>query len=333
MNTGLKHECKQRFALGINYAWHNFAADFGGIAAWNQKSISQSPETFSTEIAEMANNGVSVIRWWLFPDFRGDGVTFDASGNPTGISDTTKADIAKALELAETHDVYLVLTIFSFDNFRPQRDDGGITIRGMSPMVTDATRRAALVNNIVRPVAKAAASCANANRLLGWDVINEPEWAITATGNHDQDFTPNSELTTVPLADMKSLITESIAALREETPNAMTSVGWAAAKWAWAFTDVDDDFHQPHIYAWVNKYWPYTWTPAKLGYTDGKPVVMGEYYLMQMPFETSDTFDQIMNSWWTNGYSGAWSWQYTENKSSLNLIKSFADAKGCQAGF
>ncbi len=335
LSSGLSLECKKRFALGINYAWHEFASDFGGIAAWNKKSISQSPSTYSTEMAQMAQNGVSVIRWWMFPDFRGDGIVFDASGNPKGISATVQADITQALELAETNDLYLVFTIFSFDNFRPDRVDSGINIRGVAPMVKDATRRATLINNIVRPVAKAAAASPRANRLLGWDVINEPEWAIAAVGNAPggQDFSPNSELTAVTLTEMKALINESITALREETPKAQTSVGWAAAKWSWAFPDVDVDFHQPHIYAWVNKYWPYTTTPDKLGYPAGKPVVMGEYFLTQMPFETSDTYDQIMTSWWSTGYAGAWSWQFIENQSSLGLIKAFADKKGCQAGF
>jgi len=334
MVTGITYACKQRFALGINYAWHNFAGDFGGIPTWSQLGVSQSAATYSAEMAQMAANGVAVIRWGMVPDFRGAGVEFDASDNPTGLSVTATADIVKALELAEANDLYLVLTIFSFDNFRPDRVDAGIRIRGMSPMVTNATRRAALVNNIVRPAARAVAGSPNAHRLLGWDVINEPEWAITATGSAPggQDFDPNSELTAVSLSDMKALINESIAALREETPNALTSVGWAAAKWSWAFEDVNVHFHQPHIYGWVNQYWPYTLTPAALGYT-GKPVVMGEFYLMQMPFETSDTFSQILTSWWNNGYAGAWPWQFNEQQGNLGLIKAFADAQGCSAGF
>ncbi|MBN2196408.1 MAG: hypothetical protein JW751_26590 [Polyangiaceae bacterium] len=187
---------------------------------------------------------------------------------------------------------------------------------------------------VVRPAISAVAASPNARRLLGWDVINEPEWAVAATGTAPggQDFSPNSELTAVSLADMTALITESIAVLREETPDALTSVSWAAAKWSWAFTDVDVDFQQPHIYAWVNDYWPYTSTPAELGYP-GKPVVMGEFHLMQMPFESNDTFGEILSSWWETGYAGAWSWQFIEQQASLGLIQAFADEKGCPAGF
>jgi hypothetical protein len=334
MPSGLTHNCMKRFALGINYAWHNFAGDFGGISAWNQRGVSGDASTYSNEMAQMAENGVSVIRWWMFPDFRGDGVVFDGAGDASGLSATAEADIEKALELADQHGLHLVLTLFSFDNFRPTRTDSGITIRGITPMVTDATRRTALIDNVVRRAARVAAQSPYAHRLLGWDVINEPEWAIEPGGNapNGGEFTPNDELDSVPLATMVTFINEASRALRQETPDASVSVGWAAAKWAWAFEDVDIDFHQPHIYGWVNDYWPYTTPAAELGYSN-KPIVMGEFHLGQMPFDTQDTFQQILDSWWANGYAGAWPWQYIEQQSNLSLIRAFAEDKGCSAGF
>jgi hypothetical protein len=338
MPTGLSYACAQRFALGINYAWHNFAADFGGVAAWNAKSISQDPNPIDADLAAMHAAGVSVIRWWVFPDFRGDGVTFDGAGDPTGISTTAVADVGKALELAAKNDVYVVLTIFSFDDFRPDRTESGLFIRGMSPMVSSSTRRAKLTENVVRPLARAAAQSDNAVRLLGWDVINEPEWAVRADGNAPggQDFTPNSELMTVTLDEMKSLIDESAAVLKQETPTSLTSVGWAAAKWAWAFGDVTSiDFNQPHIYGWVDQYWPYTQTPAELGYGT-RPTVMGEFFLRPMPFSDGGdnaAFADIVGSWWDHGYAGAWAWQFADERQNLSLIQSFKAQKGCQAGF
>jgi hypothetical protein len=334
MPSGLSHACAQRFALGINYAWHNFAGDFGGIAEWGQSGVSQAPGPVDSELAAMRAAGVSVIRWWVFPDFRGDGVAFDGSGDPSGLSPTALADIDKALELAADNDLHVVFTVFSFDNFRPDRDEAGLTVRGIVPMISNAARRSRVLDNIVRPLARAAAASAHSDHLLGWDVINEPEWAIAPTGNAPggQDFTPNGELTTVPLATMKDFIREAVAVLNEETPDALTSVGWAAAKWAWAFQDVDVDFNQPHIYGWVDQYWPYTLAPSELGYPD-RPTVMGEFALASMPFGTSASMGQILESWWADGYAGAWAWQYADGASGLPLIQSFADQKGCPAGF
>jgi hypothetical protein len=209
-------------------------------------------------------------------------------------------------------------------------------IRGMAPMVSSATRRKKLVDGVVRPLAHAAATSPDADRLLGWDIINEPEWAVAATGNAPggQDFTPNTELTTVSLADMKALISESAAALKQEFPASLTSAGWAAAKWAWAFSDVTLDFDEPHIYGWVDQYWPYTKSPAELGYTK-RPVVMGEFFLASMPFSDGGdnaSIAQILESFWDDGYAGAWPWQYNEQPGST-LMQSFASTKGCAAGF
>ncbi len=335
VTAGLTHACVSRFALGINYAWNNFGADFGGLSAWGQNGVSAASADVAADLNHMGANGAKVVRWWMFPDFRGDGVVFDGAGDPSGLSTTAKTDILTALDLAEAAGVELVLTIFSFDNFRPTRSEGEVQIRGMSPMVTDAGRRAKLVSNVVTQIAQTAATSPNLHRLLGWDIINEPEWAVSAEAGAppSNQFEPNSELSAVTLSQMKALINESAAALKAATPGAQVSVGWAAAKWAWAFSDVTAvDFHQPHIYGWVNTYWPYTSTPAALGYT-GKPTVMGEYYLTAMPFENSTTFNQIVTSWFDNGYAGAWSWQYNENASNIGLIKTFADAKGCSVDY
>jgi len=344
LGTGLPHACRQRFALGVNFAWRNFAGDFGGVPQWNQQPISQASATYDGDLAAMRAHGASVVRWWMFPDFRGAGILFDANGDPTGISDTTRADIHKALELAAKNDLHLVLTIFSFDNFRPDRQEGGLLIRGIQPIVSSPARRTNLVETVVRQVARTAAQSPHVSHLLGWDLINEPEWAIAPESgvSLSTNFTPLLDVKPVPLADMKALLGEMLPVLASETPSALKSVGWAAAKWNWAFGDVTGvDFHQPHIYAWVNLGWPYTSTPAQLGYGD-KPTVIGECYLKEAPFSPLSTpFSSIANTFYSNGYAGMWAWDfYSGNVADppdasfdLDLVKSFADQKGCQATF
>ncbi|HXX70132.1 MAG TPA: hypothetical protein VEK07_23335, partial [Polyangiaceae bacterium] len=110
--SGLKHGCEQRFALGVNYAWFNFATDFGGLSAWGEVGVNENPSQYDSDLTAMHANGASAVRWWIFPDFRGDGVTFDSSGAPSGITSAAIADIQEALALAAKDDVYLVFTIF-----------------------------------------------------------------------------------------------------------------------------------------------------------------------------------------------------------------------------
>jgi hypothetical protein len=340
MASGLSAACEQRFALGVNYAWHDFGADFGGLEQWSLGGVSGSQDAVSSELQQMKTNGVSVVRWWMFPDFRGDGVQFDANDDPTGLSAEAVSDIQAALSLAKANGLYIVFTVLSFDGFRPTKTDSGIQIRGITQLVQDPARRGKLVDNVVRAAAKAAADSPDADRLLGWDVINEPEWAVQATGSNDQDFSPNDELDPVSLDDMKALINESLTALEQETPSALRSVGWAAAKWSWAFSDVTNvNFNQPHIYGWVNQYWPYTQKPSELGYPD-KPTVFGEFYLLDMPFSDSGDqtpFGELLDTWYTNGYAGAWAWAYSDDSSAgpdgLTMIKTFADSKGCSVAF
>ena len=341
---GLMHACKERFALGINYAWRDFGTDFGGLEAWSLGGISGNVDAYNQDIANMKANGATAIRWWMFPDLRGDGLELDEAGVPTGISAQVIADIEKALELAQHHDIYLVLTLFSFDAFRPSRTEGDIEVPGISALVESEAGRTALVENVVTQIAQAVAGSPYASRLLGWDVINEPEWAIEATGSapNGADFTPNDELDAVPLADMKAFIDAALTALETETPGALRSVGWAAAKWAWAFEDLTNvDFNQPHIYAWVNDYWPYTTAPDELGYPD-KPVVMGEFYLIDGPFDAeTPSFDTVLSSWYDAGYAGAWPWQYYDGCIAkpgtegldMTLIAAFAEKQGCSVRF
>ncbi|MEI9952339.1 MAG: hypothetical protein WDO74_25975 [Pseudomonadota bacterium] len=208
-----------------------------------------------------------------------------------------------------------------------------MVVRGLTGLVNTPARRAKLIANVVKPFAHAAATSAHAGRLIGWDIVNEPEWAIKPSAQNSQDFAPNDDLEPVSLADMKALITEAAAVLKQETPTAFTSVGWAAAKWSWAFTDLALDVNQPHIYGWVNQYWAYTLTPDKLGYPSTRPTIMGEFFLQSMPFADNTAFGQILETWWTQGYAGAWPWHHFEQAANLPLLKAFADSKGCQATF
>ena len=65
--NGIAFACKKRFALGINYAWRNFGADFGGLAAWSIQGVAAAPAEYLADLKEMKAAGASVIRWWVAP--------------------------------------------------------------------------------------------------------------------------------------------------------------------------------------------------------------------------------------------------------------------------
>jgi len=300
-------ELKESFSYGINYAWKNYSGDFGGISAWAMQGVAGDSATFEEELNDMASNGIEVVRWWVWPEFWTDAVTFDANGAPNPLGQQAIDDALKALELVDNAGMRVMFCLFSFDGFRPTRADFGITMTGIHDIVIDDSRRAALMTNIVEPLAAAFAESPHLDALHSWDVINEPEWAMTGANKYGgDDFEPDHELEPVSHDQMETFIGDTIKVLRRETPDIPVTIGSAAVKWMGAWKNTDIDFYQPHIYDWVNDYWPYSSSPEELGFGD-KPMIMGEY-----PVEGLDDADHptMLQSWFDNGYAGALGWDY-----------------------
>ena len=43
-------ELKEQFSFGINYAWKNYAGDFGGITGWGKQGVAADPEAYRAEL-------------------------------------------------------------------------------------------------------------------------------------------------------------------------------------------------------------------------------------------------------------------------------------------
>jgi uncharacterized repeat protein (TIGR02543 family) len=338
--NGLTWECRKRFALGTNWAWHNFAADFGGISAWNQSGVSQNASAYQNDLAAMKAKKAGVIRWWMFPRFWSSGISFDANDVPQGVGGSLIADVQEGLELAEQADAYLVLTLFSFDNFKPTAEESGIHTPGLQPMVLDASKRRKLLDNVIAPIAAAVEASPYRKRVLAWDMINEPEWAMTGPNPYGNDpFEAQSGLQAVTHSQMVTFLNELAAALRAHS-SAQLTLGAAAIKWGTAWTHLDLDFYQLHYYDWVYEWYPYgTVTLQSQGLTD-KPVVMGEFPnagLSAIPSKNlpARTASQFASDLLDHGYAGALSWSYTDTSfpwSSLDL-ETFGNAHACETSF
>jgi hypothetical protein len=330
---GITWGCQTRFMYGTNYAWRSFGTDFGGVSSWGYAGISGNPGPFSDQIAQMKANGVSVIRWWMFPRFLTDTIQWGSDGAPSGISQTLVADVQKALELAAQHDVYLMLTPFSFDNFRPTTTENGVYSRSLAPMVRNAALRQKLVDNLLGPIADAIAQSPHKDRLVAWDIINEPEWAMTGPSLHgDPAFPAQGGLDLVTHQEMQDFVKAAGQVLRRS--GALISVGGAAIKWPKAWSQSDLDFYQFHYYDWVYQNFPYqTVTLESVGVTD-KPVVMGEFPSKGLsasgglPARTAAQFSQDLMA---KGYAGTLSWAFTDGSFPFDAgsTKAFADANGC----
>ncbi|WP_437955211.1 endo-1,4-beta-glucanase [Sorangium sp. So ce119] len=335
---GVEIDCRRRFMYGVNYAWRDFGADFGGQTRWSQAGISGKKNQVLADLQDMRAHGVDVVRWWIYPRFYGDQITFDGQGNPTGLGGTSVQDIQAALELADQAEVNVMFTLFSFDGFykTTHNPPSGLSVWSMGPIVADASRRARLIENVVTPIAQTVASSPHRHRMLAWDVINEPEWAMTGPSLYGGDPAfegDSSKFDLVTHQQMEALAKESAAVLRGET-GAPVSVGSAAIKWGQAWTHADVDFYQVHMYGWVNEWYPYNKPLSEYGLTD-KPVVMGEFPSNMDGMNV--TYDRFVSDLYELRYAGALSWSITDTNfpwsSAKSATKAFADQHPCETRY
>jgi hypothetical protein len=336
---GLEVGCETRFLYGVNYAWKNWVADFGGVSVWGQKGVSQNQSAIMPDLMDMHDSGVDVIRWWMLQKLEGDAVTFDSSGTPTGTGGTLVADIQAALSLAATVGVHYNFTIFSFDDFAPSGPDNGATIHGMADIVTDDTKRAALMN-VVKTVAQTVEASPDKDRVVSWDIINEPEWAISDSDPYgDMAFSPNTNETAVTFAQMETFVSDTVKTLHANS-SAPVTVGGAAVKWAQAWSRVGLDFYTFHMYDWVNQYFPFDKSIASYGVM-GKPTVMGEFPLAGLAAVNGNpaiSLDSMLTMLPTLGYAGAMPWAVDDTccgswSTTKATIQSFAASHMCQTHY
>jgi len=336
---GVTVGCKKRFMYGVNYAWANFGNDFGGLATWNQPGVAGAKAARTTDMTDMANNGVDVIRWWMFPQLGSDAIKLDGSKTPTGLGTTVVSDINAALSIAAQLNVHIKLTLFSFDSFWADYTVNGVPFPSLQPMVTDATKRAALIANVIVPIAKAVAASPDKDRMIAWDVINEPEWSITGTDPYgDPAFEPTTTgsdgkvMAPVSYTQMETFVKEVVTALHANS-TAPVTVGGAAVKWAKAWSQVGLDFYDFHWYGWVDQYYSHKNTPAYYKVSD-KPVVVGEFPLIPSGDKTGLSFGGIsygtfINDLVTAGYAGAQGWSFSDAAFGWSTAK--ADVKAWQS--
>jgi hypothetical protein len=338
---GVTVNCKKRFSYGVNYAWSSFAGDFGGIPSWSQKGVAADKAARTTDLTDMKNNGVDVVRWWMFPDLGGDGIKLDSSKTPSGIGSTLVDDINAALDIAAQLDIHIKLTLFSFDSFWNEFTDSGITFPSLQPIAIDATKRAALIKNVVIPIAKAVESSPNKDRMIAWDVINEPEWSITGSDPYgDQAFDPNTggsnnkTMATVTFAQMETFVKDIVTALHGAS-SAQVTVGSAAVKWAKAWSQVGLDFYDFHWYGWVDQYFPHTKTPTDYK-VDDKPVVVGEFPLNPSSDTTGQafgniTYGKLIDDFLAAGYAGTQGWAFSDTSAAFSWASGKANVKAWAA--
>ena len=287
------------YLQGTNYPWHGYGTDFGANA-WGVSGVhtTASYNAIDADFAAMAAEGVHSTRWWVFSDGRA-GITFDSAGMPSGIDSNVFPDLDAAVQIAAKHNIYLDLVLLDFTWMQDPQTSSGVQLGGHANVINTTTGQQDLINNVFVPVFKRYGSNP---MVVSWEVMNEPEWAITDDGSvHTNISQPSS------LANFQAFTSAVANAVHTNTKSYVT-VGEAAMKWASQWKGLGLDYYEIHYYDWMNPF-PntnlYGATASSLGLD--APVVVGEFPAAN---STTANMQQYLDTWFNNGYAGAWSWSY-----------------------
>ena len=155
--------------------------------------------------------------------------------------------------------------------------------------------------------------------ILSWELMNEPEWAISDLPSG----AVNANMNPVTMQQFWSFASSASSVIHFYTPDLVT-VGSAALKWNKVWTDsfaanrglpqLHLDFYQTHYYQWMDccstndsVLGTTTWSPltqkvSTLGLD--KPIVVGEVHT------PTGMGGAMLDTILANGYAGVWGWSY-----------------------
>jgi hypothetical protein len=331
------------FLSGVNMPWsyydsngdgisESYGSDFGTVEEWNDFNTFDS-DHIEEVFEELNRNGVNSVRWWVFADGRA-APEFSTFGEVTGLDSNFKPNMAKAIQLAEKHDVYLVFVLWDFKMMEVTQDVNGAQIAGRTNLITNMDKTnsfitKALIPMLEHPIPDSPYTIGTHPNVLAWEIINEPEWGIEEVAND-----PN--MVDVKRTEMQKFVAE-LASIIHKNSTQLVTLGSASLKWNaesdkvtgaagnwWSDTALQValgtydtnarlDFYQVHYYKWMvtdgNNYSPTKPEHSFESVGLDKPVVVGEYPALGITV-TNETAAQILTSVYNNHYAGAWAWGY-----------------------
>ncbi|HUZ00253.1 MAG TPA: GDSL-type esterase/lipase family protein [Thermomicrobiaceae bacterium] len=298
-SNGVAWNGSTRFLVGVNYPWRSYGNDFGRNA-WGSYGV-HDPKTYAAvdaDFASMAAMGIQVVRWFVFADGRA-GITFDPSGLPTGLDDAVFPDLDAALAIARRHHIGLDLVLLDYMFMQDARVDHGVQLGGHAAVIDRAAGQQALVDRVFTPLFERYGDNPS---ILSWEVMNEPEWALSDGGDPAASVSQPSTL-----ANFRTFTRRVVDAVHRLTKSDAT-VGSADVKWLRDWQGLGLDYYQAHYYDWMAS--SSSDNLVKLPYAAlriDRPLIVGEF-----PAAGSKTASlaQYLDAFSSHGYAGAWAWSY-----------------------
>lgn len=303
---------KLLYPVGVNYAWYNWSYEF------SDNNWTSNYSRIKSDIDAMAAKGIHSLRWWIFPDLAYGPIWSGANEGSlcTGLPDKWVEHMKETCDYALSKNIKIYWTITSFDCARA--DDSV----DHDDIIDNPTVLQSFLDNAMKPILQALG---DHKGVMGWDIINEPEWIV----NKEDNGEPNGKGESFALSAMRNYIKTTCAYIHQYAKQPV-SFGSANMKWLGAQYDLWDglglDFYDFHWYDWATPYFNPVTTPASSLNLD-KPVIIGEMMPNSKGSSLGMTHKQVMDAIYKNGYAGylLWAWNDSANDCKPYIANDFID--------
>lgn len=298
------------FKSGSNVAWVNFARDIGP----GQTDL----DTFEDIFRDVNEDGGNTMRLWLHtngtntPEWNGDTVVGPGEG--------TIEDLRDILDLAQLHDVNLMLCLWSFDMLQSDAQTGlDQQQRDRNrAILEDDEKMQAYIDNALKPMVEEL----KGHPAIGsWEIFNEPEGMSSEISNANWAYESTS------IEHVQTFINRTAGTIKRADPEVKVTNG------SWNFQVLSDigDFHNYYRddrlinaggdedgtldFYTVHFYPEHFGTDTSPFHNDAdhwgldKPIVVAEFW----PDETHGvSADELYTTLYERGYAGALSWSWSD---------------------
>jgi hypothetical protein len=263
----------------------------------------------------MSSQGARVIRLWVFADAR-YAPDFNSDGTVSGLDASVLADVNKALEAAARNNTYLLLTVLDSSAWSNATYSGAVQMGGRASMITNATVQQTFLDRALKPLLQHVAASPYKSRVLGWDIINEPEAQMSA-------FWGGVNL---PTASVQTFVKRCTEYIHSYGGGAYATVGSAAPQYVGTWKNLGLDFYQVHFYPWMDDLaWGQPAGSGLLSYASlglDRPCIVGEYPSNGASYNWGDT-NVFSGKWYLDqikarGYAGGLAWSTNVADSATN---------------
>ena len=220
----------------------------------------------------------------MFADCR-TGLVVDENGYVIGLDDRFMDDFSELIRLAYAADIYLVPVLFDFlmgANRTVEIDavtGEEFEIYGRVDLIRDPDKRESLMDNAVAPLLD---EFGDSDRIVAWDLFNEPEWLVVNTPGYIE-IALEDRPDNIASGGVVSLETmnDFFAAILNRYPQKpgydhRFTIGSASGRWVDAW-DVGVDMAQFHLWNDAGQIDAGRGLDELPGPWDGIPTVVGEF--------------------------------------------------------